>query len=273
MGQAKIKRDRQRAEEEKRKVGVSNSPAVSKRPSEPLTGTPVYQKRQALERPTGNAIITSEQFLRLLALSQEQGIKIDYEGVPLERRSDWRFFQSYQQMYDEITDLYWVSAFCLHEAGHRLYLDLLGVTKYEYLPPTIKYNEKIDDYDGHRAAVQAREFNSPEQMPLDQFTWLLAKGLAAGAVLAEHLANAPSNGEEADRDRFDDTCKKLLDTYPQLRSIDTDSAWEQAQSAVLQEMQNPANKEAAFGRAEEIRAEIFPWIKAPITPFPKTLRS
>src|SRR6267143_920247 len=253
MGQAKIKRNRQRAEAEKRKANGPIPPMM--------------------ERPARNATITSEQFLRLVVSSQEQGIKIDYEGVPLAKRSDALFCESYQQMYDEITDLYWVSAFCIHEAGHRLYLAPLGITEFDYLPPTIKYNEKIGDYDGHRAAVQAKEFNLPDKMPLDQFIWMFAKGLAAGAVLAEHLANAPRNGEEGDRERFTEDCSKILKTYPQLASIDADSAWTQAKNAILQEMKNPANKESVFETAEQVKADIFPWIKAPITPFPKPVHS
>jgi hypothetical protein len=216
---------------------------------------------------------TSEPFMRLLSLSQQQGIKIDYEGVPLERRSDPRFFESYGQMYNEMTNLNWVSAFCLHEAGHRLYLALIGVTEFDYLPPTIRYNELIDDYDGHRAAVQAKTINTPENMPLDQFVWLLAKAHAAGAVLAEQLANAPRNGEEGDRELFTEACSVILKAYPQVTLLDADSAWTQAQNAVLQEMKNPANERAAFETAEEIKANIFPWVKGPITPFPKPSHS
>jgi hypothetical protein len=213
-------------------------------------------------------MIPYERFVQLVALAKQQGIHINFDGVPPERQqSDERFFQSYEQMYNDVTNLYWVSAFCLHEAGHKLYFAEIGVTQFEYLPPTIKYNETIDDYDGHYAAFEVKDINPPENMPIDQAIWLLARGFAAGAELAEHLANAPRNGEQKDRKRFGETCDAFLAAYPGL-SIDRSSAWTQAKNAILQEMQNPANKEAAFGTAEEIKAAIFPWIKSPITPFP-----
>src|SRR5437899_13099739 len=122
MGQAKIKRDRQRVEAEKRKADASIRPSMLIPSGEPFA------------RTADSKTITFEQFQRLLTLSQEQGIRIRYEDVPLKRRSDdSRFFESYEQMYNEMTNVHWVSAFCLHEAEHRLYLALLGITEFDYI--------------------------------------------------------------------------------------------------------------------------------------------
>jgi hypothetical protein len=150
-----------------------------------------------------------------------------------------------------------------------LYLAQAGATEFNYIPPTIRYNELIDDYDGYYAAVQAKTINPQENMPLTLFVWLLAKAKAAGAVFSEQLANALQTGEGGDRQDFDEDCSIILKNYPAIKSIDADSMWAEARNEVLQEMKNPANVRAAFETAEEIKANIFPWIKSPITPFPK----
>ncbi len=81
-------------------------------------------------------------------------ISIDISKVPPEKQTRPDFLNLKAQMEHALAQKQWINAFCIHEAGHMIYLTQLGVTEYFYIGPHIVYNQSKDIFDGYMAAVQ-----------------------------------------------------------------------------------------------------------------------
>ncbi len=130
-------------------------------------------------------------------------IEINTSGVPAEKQSDPRFLTLRAQLQAALNNPKWRAAFCIHEAGHKIYMSRIGITKFEFFGPRIIYDESRNDFDGFPASVKA------EPVPItgngfDFDAWLLKLALtqAAGGVFARTLTAAPDDGDEGDWEKF-----------------------------------------------------------------------
>src|ERR1700728_3750863 len=90
----------------------------------------------------------------------------------------------------------WINAFCIHEAGHMIYLTQLGVTQYIYFGSRIEYNAQQDAFDGFMASVQPQSRPDLEDIDPAKFLITAAKAYAAGGTFAKRLTEAPDQGDE-----------------------------------------------------------------------------
>src|SRR5713101_4328992 len=114
MGQAKIRRERQRAEAEKRKA---EPPANTSAPP-----------------------------------SETNGITINTDGISEEQRATQKFKSAYNEMLAQLTAPGFAPVLCAHELAHLIYFGQLGETKYEPQPAKLRYDPAIVDYVGSLAA-------------------------------------------------------------------------------------------------------------------------
>jgi hypothetical protein len=163
--------------------------------------------------------------------------KIDISDVPSDKLMHPEFLTLRAQMEAALSNQSWISAFCIHEAGHMTYLRELGITEYAYIGPRIVYDKQKDVFDGFMAAVQPKtdpEKGGPEALPV------LAKALVAGGTFARTLTRAPDSGDEEDRQRFDHMCA-LIESKDELPkgTINCDQSWEEARQAVSIDLRSP----------------------------------
>jgi hypothetical protein len=151
----------------------------------------------------------------------------------------------------------WQAAFCIHEAGHKIYLSRFGITEFNFVGPYIVYDEKRDDFDGFPAAVKAE----PVPLAAEGFNfeaWLsgVAQANAAGGVFSRKLTAAPDHGDTEDKDKFRFACALLRGKMPNLQ-IDREKIWKQAQEVVEKELRSPEFRRNCWKEANEIKQKIF----------------
>jgi hypothetical protein len=117
-------------------------------------------------------------------------IPIDVSQVPAEKLSHPSFPGLRAEMEHALTQQKWISAFCIHETGHIIYLTELGVTEFSYSGPTIVYDTQKDDFDGFIAAVTPSMTNIPENSDPYRRIATFAKAQAAGRTFARRLTGA-----------------------------------------------------------------------------------
>jgi hypothetical protein len=184
-------------------------------------------------------------------------VEIDISKVPAEKRNDPKFLELLAQMQAALANPKWQAAFCIHEAGHKIYLSRFGITQFTFIGPYIVYDAARDDFDGYPLAVKA------EPVPLtaegfDFEGWLVrvAQAKAAGGVFARRLTNAPDQGDAEDKDEFKRACALLREKMPKLQ-IDEEGIWKHAQEEISKELRSPEFRRNAWTQANEIKIQIF----------------
>lgn len=183
-------------------------------------------------------------------------ISIDTSKVPVDKQTHPDFLSLKAEMEQALTQQKWISAFCIHEAGHMIYLTQIGVIQYTYLGPRIEYNEQQDTFDGFMAAVQPQTGAIFENANPSEFLITAAKAYAAGGTFAKRLTGAPDQGDQEDRENLNSICGLIEQKYPGI-AIDRDSSWKQAQEDVLRDLRSPAFRAKAWEKAREIQKNIF----------------
>jgi hypothetical protein len=157
----------------------------------------------------------------------------------------------------------WQAAFSIHEAGHKFYIEKMGVTAFKYIGPRIIYDATADDFTGYPAAVQAVNPPSPitaEGFDLKKVLVDLAKTKAAGGIFARQLTGAPDHGDQEDRAEFTRGCDmlrdKLKEKMPGIK-IDEEAAWQLATDEILKDLRSPAFRRQRWEEANEIKAKLF----------------
>ncbi len=184
-------------------------------------------------------------------------VEIDISKVAVEKRDDPRFLELSRQMQAALNNPKWQAAFCIHEAGHKIYLSRLGITEFTFIGPHIVYNSERDDFDGSPAAVKAE----PVPLTAEGFNfeaWLLgvAHAKAAGGVFARRLTNAPDQGDVEDKEEFKRACSLLKEKMPKLQ-IDEEAIWKQAQESIERELRSPEFRRNCWKEAHEIKQKTF----------------
>jgi hypothetical protein len=190
-------------------------------------------------------------------------VKIDISDVPVDMRDDPRFTSLLAEMQAAVDDPKWQAAFSIHEAGHKFYIERMGVTNFKYIGPRIIYDTTAADFIGYPAAVQAVDSPSPitaEGFDLSKVLVNLAKTKAAGGVFSRCLTGAPDHGDEEDRAEFARACEMLRDKLKEKMpgiQIDEDAAWQQAKDEILKDLRSPAFRRERWNEAHEIKASLF----------------
>jgi hypothetical protein len=177
-------------------------------------------------------------------------ISIDISKVPADKQTRPDFLSLKSQMEQVLAQPAWIKAFCIHEAGHIIYLTQLGVTQYAYLGPSIEYDKQRDAFDGIMASIQPQSRPSLGNIDLAKFFATAAKAHAAGGTFAKKLTGVPDQGDQQDRENLNGICDSLEQKYS--ITLDRDSSWKQAQEDVLKDLRSPKFRAEAWDKAREI---------------------
>ena len=131
-------------------------------------------------------------------------IQIDVSKVPEGKRDHPDFLGLKAQMEQALSQQKWINAFCIHEAGHMIYLTRIGIIEYAYQGPRIEHNEQQNTFDGFMASVQP--LSKPDLGNSDpaEIINTATKAYAAGGIFAKRLTGAPDQGDQQDRDNLND---------------------------------------------------------------------
>jgi hypothetical protein len=178
-------------------------------------------------------------------------IHIDVSRVPDDKQTHPDFLRLKTQMETALSQQKWINAFCIHEAGHMIYLMQIGVTEYAHLGPRIEYNKQQDTFDGFMASVQPQSKPNMENIDPAALLTTAAKAYAAGGVFAKQLTGSPDQGDQQDRENLDNLCSALEQKYH--ISLDRDGSWKQAQEDVLKDLRSPTFRAEAWKKARELQ--------------------
>lgn len=184
---------------------------------------------------------------------------IDISSVPVDKRQRPDFVNLYSQIQAAINNPNWVTAFCVREAGYKIYISRFGVTGFQFLGPRITYDPQQDTFDGFPAAVTTTTPPKPLTaggFNFDQWLASIAQTKAAGAIFARVLTSAPDRGDENDKEQFLDACISLHTAMPNLY-FDEEAVWQEAQEAITKELRSPDFRRECWDEANKIRQEIF----------------
>src|SRR5258708_2062596 len=112
-------------------------------------------------------------------------VEIDISKVPIEKRNDPKFLELSRQMRDALENPRWKAAFCIHEAGHKIYLSRFGITQFIFIGLYILYDTARDDFYGYPVAVKAEPVPlTAEGFNIERWLVSVAQAKAAGGVFA-----------------------------------------------------------------------------------------
>lgn len=221
MGQARIKKLRQQAETERRKrEGLPPEPVVSIPPS-----TPVGVR-----------------------------ITINTDGISDEEKKTWKFQSAYQDMVKQLSVPGFIPVLCAHEAAHAVYFTLAGMKEFDPLPAYITFDPTINDYTGHLAAIKLCDIPTWTEGKFNEWFYKIAKGHAAGGVVARKLMPSSDGGDSDDKERFKKLCDKLNED-PKVK-IDFDHWWNLAQTDIATELENPQFMDTILREAANLRPQF-----------------
>jgi hypothetical protein len=183
-------------------------------------------------------------------------ISVDVSEVPPDKQTRPDFLSLKSQMEQALRVQSWIAAFCIHEAGHLIYFEQVGVTKYTINAPRIVFNDKTGQFDGYMLSIQPEEGAPPKDLDLQKYLNDVAKAHVAGSTFAKKLANAPDAGDEEDRALFDQFCKMLEQKFLGT-TIDRQDSWNQAAREVLVDLRSPEFRRKAWAKANAIREQMF----------------
>jgi hypothetical protein len=234
MGQAKIRRDRQRAEDEKRKADAPIQSAILMPPNEPTKeeNTPAVQK----------AII------------------IDISQVPKERQTDQLFLFCLADVRAKLNDPKEIRAICIHEAAHLFYMTKAGMKDPEFSGPRITYDKQTGKYDRYGASVRCpnRDEALLSTMTVGEWAFRIAKAHAAGGVAAQVMAGRPKtdSGDSEDQTNLITAYKMIRDRCP-TQTTSSEEMWNEAQRILAIELQEPPRRELILSIADAIKPDLF----------------
>jgi len=167
-------------------------------------------------------------------------ITINTDGISDEEKATEKFQSAYKDMLAQLTASGFIPVLCAHEAGHAIYFTLAGMKNFEPLPARIRWDSEINDYKGYLAAIQVLDL--PPWTPGEFWNWLfkIARGHAAGGVIARKFMPSSDGGDKDDKERFIKLCDEIQKADPKVR-IDSEDLWKKAQDSIVEELKNPAN--------------------------------
>ncbi len=164
--------------------------------------------------------------------------KINTDGISEQEKATPKFQSFYQGMLAQLTRPGFIRILCVHEAAHLVYFTMAGLKEYDPHPATIRFDPTINDYVGDLAGVKLNDLPPWQEGKFWEWFTLVAKGHAAGGVVARKLDPSTDGGDEDDRRRFKDICDLLNEKDPKL-SINFEDIWNKAQQSVLEDLSHP----------------------------------
>lgn len=169
-------------------------------------------------------------------MNDSTNITIITEGISDEQKNTEKFKSAYQDLLAQLSVPGFIPVLCAHEAAHAIYFTLAGMKQFETIPPTIKFDPVANDYTGHLAAIQILDIPKWTEGLFGEWLFKIARGHAAGGVVARQLMPSSDGGDDGDRDRFKDICDEF-NKDPNVH-INFEYVWKQAQDSIVQELEN-----------------------------------
>jgi hypothetical protein len=191
------------------------------------------------------------------------GRKIDESGVSLERRKHPEYKRLYSKLKKELTASHSIEIFCVHEAGHLIFFRQAGFTEFDFLGPTMTYDDlKPYDDESKRYNYFLAAVRTPEASRIDEYNEnvliRLAGGAAAGEVFNEVRQQCPPVpiDKSSDFDGFDEHCRKAL-RYDNEIGYDAKGRWGRARDEVKAYLEDRTNETKIQSAITEVRYGCF----------------
>ncbi len=187
--------------------------------------------------------------------------KIDYDEVPAEKRSDRRFIQLLDYIQLRLSDPNEITAICVYEASHALFLQFAGRQNFIFSGPQITYDQTTDTFDHTGASVKSTDTNTEYLSTINAGQWVTGTALAyvgAGVAVGE-LTDRTDNGDFGDRQNFNKAFEMLRNRHPELFPCDfnLDTFWLEAGKRAKEHLKRPDIREAILNTAAIIRDPLF----------------
>ena len=233
MGQAKIKRDRRKVEEAKRKLDAPTQPVTTVVPSES-------------QKPEPAKAAPAPKFIEHVRINCNDVIRRRLEKNP-------RFLKLYWNMQRDFGDRNYGREVCLHEAGHSVLMEQDGMTNVRFMGPDIVYDPAKSDFIGSSARAVADD--QPNAMVNDEFIFKITSHMAAGGVTLRKLGGIKGDaGDDGDFEYFN---RKFAHT-PVKSKETAEQFWKRAQDAVAARLDEPETKQKVLDKAQEYFHLLYP---------------
>jgi hypothetical protein len=181
-------------------------------------------------------------------------ITINTVGVSDEQKTTAKFQTAYRDMLAQLSAPGFADILCAHEAAHAIYFRLAGNKEFDTVPARLEYDPATDDYKGSLAAIRLRDL--PSWTPGQFREWLfgIARGHAAGGVVARKLMPSSDGGDQNDKERFREVCD-AINKDPNVK-IDCEQWWKTGQEAVAADLENPEVMDAILRQAAELKPQF-----------------
>jgi hypothetical protein len=181
------------------------------------------------------------------------------------KQTDSRYEQERKFLLDELSEVGFIDAVAIHEAGHEHYYIEAGCSDLRFAPPIILFrkNNIAKPFKRQIASIKVSKPKLNQKDPL----WLLkvAKGYAAGGECSSRLPILYRYRRDAeDRRLWGEACDAPYRDDLSLSKKDIDalaeSLWKEAQAKVRDELiASDVLKAKIVNRAKEIKIQLFPW--------------
>ena len=111
-------------------------------------------------------------------------ITINTDGITDDQKKSPKFRFVHDGMLADLSIPGFIDVLCAHEAAHKLFLEMNGVTKFIYLPAKVKYDPVADNFVGDLAAVRPVDAPAPDLSKLKDWVATMALCYAAGGVVS-----------------------------------------------------------------------------------------
>jgi hypothetical protein len=192
----------------------------------------------------------------------EKTICIEYAQVPKHKWRDLEFLSilafRIRDVQQELSAPTAVQLLCVHEAGHVIYWEKLGLTV-RHDGPTLSYVADFDRWTFYIATIPSP---SPTTLKANyQNLSAIAKSAVAGGEFVRSLLSSEDDaGDRDDRYRFGRVCGILRENaqkHHKYLCFNEDKIWAQAQIAVLKDLKDAEFQSQARERAQRISRELF----------------
>jgi hypothetical protein len=191
----------------------------------------------------------------------ENIIRIEYSRVPRDKWDDLEFLSTLalriKQIQQRLSVPTAIELVSIHEAGHAIYWEKLGLTP-QPVGPTISYNADFDTWGFYVATIPSP---SPTTLKANYHNLLaIAKSWTAGGAFVRYLLKEDDAGDKDDRYRFHRVCGILRETAQKQNKIlcfNEQKIWDNAGTAVLNDLEDIKLQKEARERAKRITHEWF----------------
>lgn len=179
------------------------------------------------------------------------------------KRTDSRYEVQRNRLLADLSEDGIFETVAIHETGHEHYYAEAGAFGFTFVPPVVLFRPtEANPFKKQIARIAIGGYN--DRSSDDRWFLKLAKGYAAGGECSSILSSSRHyRGDTSDRKRWDEMCADCLKheqlTIEKLKET-ADKTWNDAQTEVRKELENPTLRQAILSRANEIKPLLFPWL-------------